>query len=200
MPRRDGWYEGVEGGEVKGIGPRGWCVLGLEGLLGDGDLSLLRAHSLLADIFGKYGAIRQVRLGCEKDTRGRAYVVFEDIHDAKNACDHLSGYSVGNRYLIVSYHQPSKQLKVTFFVCGGERGVWCACACLVLPGGGGASCLICWLVCEFWADDFPFFASGAGGATQGGRGGRPAAHGRRGAAARWLRCWRAAAGFVASEV
>ena len=128
VPRRDGWYEGVEGGGEGNWDVGGWCVLGLEGLLGDGDLSLLRAHSLLADIFGKYGAIRQVRLGCEKDTRGRAYVVFEDIHDAKNACDHLSGYSVGNRYLIVSYHQPSKQLKVTFFVCGGGSG---ACGVLV---------------------------------------------------------------------
>ena len=129
---------------MKGIGRKGWCVLGLEGLLGDGDLSLLRAHSLLADIFGKYGAIRQVRLGCEKDTRGRAYVVFEDIHDAKNACDHLSGYSVGNRYLIVSYHQPSKQLKVTFFVCGGGAGrVVCLCVSGFAWRGG---CLLSYLL------------------------------------------------------
>ena len=133
--------------------------MGLEGLLGDGDLSLLRAHSLLADIFGKYGAIRQVRLGCEKDTRGRAYVVFEDIHDAKNACDHLSGYSVGNRYLIVSYHQPSKQLKVTFFVCGGGSG---ACGVLVrvwfcLEGGVPLVLFVGWFA-SFGLMIFLFFA------------------------------------------
>uniref|UniRef100_A0A7R9Y4M7 RRM domain-containing protein n=1 Tax=Prasinoderma coloniale TaxID=156133 RepID=A0A7R9Y4M7_9VIRI len=63
------------------------------------------------EIFGKYGAVRQVRLGCERETKGRAFVVYEDIHDAKNACEHLSGYSVGNRYLIVTYHQPAKAQK-----------------------------------------------------------------------------------------
>jgi hypothetical protein len=51
------------------------------------------------DIFGKFGGIRQVRVGCNKDTRGTAYVVFDDIHDAKQACDHLSGFNVANRYV-----------------------------------------------------------------------------------------------------
>ncbi|PUZ36422.1 hypothetical protein GQ55_9G036700 [Panicum hallii var. hallii] len=60
------------------------------------------------DIFGKYGAIRQIRLGNAKDTRGTAYVVYEDIYDAKNAVDHLSGFNVANRYLIVLYYQPAK--------------------------------------------------------------------------------------------
>ncbi|KMT08867.1 hypothetical protein BVRB_6g135900 [Beta vulgaris subsp. vulgaris] len=43
------------------------------------------------DIFGKYGAIRQIRVGINKDTRGTAFVVYEDIYDAKTAVDHLSG-------------------------------------------------------------------------------------------------------------
>jgi pre-mRNA branch site protein p14 len=63
------------------------------------------------DIFGKFGAIRQVRLGCNKDTRGSAYVVYEDIYDAKTAVDHLSGFNVANRYLIVLYYNPSRQTK-----------------------------------------------------------------------------------------
>ncbi|NP_001168609.2 uncharacterized protein LOC100382393 [Zea mays] len=63
------------------------------------------------DIFGKYGAIRQIRLGNAKDTRGTAYVVYEDIYDAKNAVDHLSGFNVANRYLIVLYYQPAKMSK-----------------------------------------------------------------------------------------
>jgi len=62
----------------------------------------------LYDIFGKYGAIRQIRLGNTNETRGTAYVVYEDIFDAKNACDHLSGFNVCNRYLIVIYYQPNK--------------------------------------------------------------------------------------------
>jgi pre-mRNA branch site protein p14 len=35
------------------------------------------------DIFGKYGAIRQIRLGDKSDTRGTAFVVYDDIYDAK---------------------------------------------------------------------------------------------------------------------
>ncbi|KAJ4882972.1 Splicing factor 3B subunit 6-like protein [Raphanus sativus] len=63
------------------------------------------------DIFGKYGAIRQVRIGCSKDTKGTAFVVYEDIYDAKNAVDHLSGFNVANRYLIVLYYQHTKMSK-----------------------------------------------------------------------------------------
>lgn len=65
----------------------------------------------LYDLFGKYGAIYQIRLGSTKETRGIAFVVYEDIYDAKNACDHLNGFSVQGRYLIVIYYQPSKQIK-----------------------------------------------------------------------------------------
>ena len=57
------------------------------------------------DIFGKYGAIRQIRIVNRPDTRGTAFVVYEDIYDAKNAVDHLSGFNVCNRYLIVLYYQ-----------------------------------------------------------------------------------------------
>uniref|UniRef100_A0A7S0RMV2 RRM domain-containing protein n=1 Tax=Pyramimonas obovata TaxID=1411642 RepID=A0A7S0RMV2_9CHLO len=60
------------------------------------------------DIFGKYGALRQIRLGNTKDTRGTAFVVYEDIYDAKTAVDHLSGFNVANRYLIVLYYQQAK--------------------------------------------------------------------------------------------
>lgn len=60
-------------------------------------------------IFGKYGAVYQIRLGSkDKDTRGTAFVVYEDIYDAKAAVDHLSGFNVGGRYLIVLYYQPAK--------------------------------------------------------------------------------------------
>ena len=35
-------------------------------------------------------------------------VVYEDIYDAKRAVDHLSGFNVGVRYLVVMYYQPAK--------------------------------------------------------------------------------------------
>lgn len=63
----------------------------------------------LYGIFGKYGALFQIRLGERgRDTRGTAFVVYEDIYDAKSAVDHLSGFNVGGRYLVVLYYQPAK--------------------------------------------------------------------------------------------
>ncbi|KAI6191991.1 RRM domain-containing protein [Aphelenchoides bicaudatus] len=63
------------------------------------------------DIFGKFGAIRQIRIGNNPETRGTAFVVYEDIFDAKNACEHLSGFNVSNRYLVVLYYQTTKAYK-----------------------------------------------------------------------------------------
>ena len=76
------------------------------------------------DIFGKYGAIRQIRVGNTPETRGTAFVVYEDIFDAKNACDHLSGFNVCNRR--VSLVQKISVLKI-FKTCQVSGGA-------VLPG------------------------------------------------------------------
>merc|ERR1719410_132841 len=67
----------------------------------------------LYDIFGKYGSIRQIRRGNGPETRGTAFVVYDDIYDAKNAMDHLSGFNVAGRYLVLLYYNPTKmQVKV----------------------------------------------------------------------------------------
>ena len=66
----------------------------------------------LYDIFGKYGAIRQVRLGITNETKGTAFVVYEDIYEAKNALDHLNGLNVNGRYLIVLYYQEEKMKQI----------------------------------------------------------------------------------------
>ena len=63
------------------------------------------------DIFGKYGAIRQIRKGNAAETKGTAFVVYENIYDAKNAVDNLSGFNVAGRYLICLYYQPNKLYK-----------------------------------------------------------------------------------------
>lgn len=49
--------------------------------------------------------------GNANDTKGTAFVVYEDIYDAKNACEHLSGFNVANRYLIVLYYQQDRMQK-----------------------------------------------------------------------------------------
>ncbi|CBF79417.1 hypothetical protein AN7456.2 [Aspergillus nidulans FGSC A4] len=65
----------------------------------------------LFDLFGKFGPIRQIRQGIANNSKGTAFVVYEDVHDAKQACDKLNGFNFQNRYLVVLYHQPEKMLK-----------------------------------------------------------------------------------------
>ncbi|KAG9509198.1 Signal recognition particle receptor subunit alpha [Fragariocoptes setiger] len=62
----------------------------------------------LYEIFGKFGAIRQIRVGSTSDSKGRAFVVYEDIFDAKNAYDHLNGFNVCGRYIVLQYFKQSK--------------------------------------------------------------------------------------------
>ena len=49
--------------------------------------------------------------GVAGHTKGTAFVVYEDLYDAKNAVDHLSGFNVAGRYLIVLYYQQTKMQK-----------------------------------------------------------------------------------------
>ena len=77
-------------------------------------------------MFGRYGSIRQIRIGNEQKTKGTAFVVFDDVMDvsgplslhirpvptlrqAKNALDHLNGFHLQERYIVVLYHMPAKQ-------------------------------------------------------------------------------------------
>ncbi|GHJ89433.1 hypothetical protein NliqN6_5835 [Naganishia liquefaciens] len=62
------------------------------------------------DLFGKYGAIRQVRLGNDTalKTKGTAYVVYESADDAREAMTHLNGFHLMERYIVVLYHHPPK--------------------------------------------------------------------------------------------
>jgi pre-mRNA branch site protein p14 len=53
----------------------------------------------------------QIRQGIANNTKGTAFVVYEDVMDAKSACDKLNGFNFQNRYLVVLYHQPEKMLK-----------------------------------------------------------------------------------------
>ncbi|KAI9668459.1 MAG: hypothetical protein M1831_001213 [Alyxoria varia] len=54
----------------------------------------------LFDLFGKFGPVRQIRQGIANATKGTAFVVFEDVMDAKQACDKLNGFNFQSRYLV----------------------------------------------------------------------------------------------------
>ena len=43
----------------------------------------------LYDIFGRFGAVRQIRRGISNKNRGTAFVVYEDLIDAKRAVESL---------------------------------------------------------------------------------------------------------------
>jgi pre-mRNA branch site protein p14 len=42
----------------------------------------------------------QIRQGIANNSKGTAFVVYEDVHDAKQACDKLNGFNFQNRYLV----------------------------------------------------------------------------------------------------
>lgn len=44
----------------------------------------------LYDLFGRYGSIRQIRIGNEQKTRGTAFVVYDDVMDVRSLCDKTS--------------------------------------------------------------------------------------------------------------
>ena len=51
-------------------------------------------------MFGRYGAIRQIRLGDGPKTKGTAFVVYEEVSDAKSALEHLNGFHLQERYIV----------------------------------------------------------------------------------------------------
>ena len=72
------------------------------------NLSYTVDSASLFALFGKFGPVRQIRSGTAPNTKGTAFVVYEDVSDAKQACDKLNGFNFMNRYLVVLYHQPEK--------------------------------------------------------------------------------------------
>ncbi|CCF52823.1 hypothetical protein NDA18_002788 [Ustilago nuda] len=62
----------------------------------------------LYQVFSRYGAIRQIRLGDGPKTKGTAYVVYEEMADAKRASDHLNGFHLNERYIVLLFHMPAR--------------------------------------------------------------------------------------------
>lgn len=99
----------------------------------------------LFDLFGKFGPIRyvqttwhgrslppsnvrlysmyaltdpfcsQVRQGIANNTKGTAFVVYEDVMDAKQACDKLNGFNFQNRYLVGTSRRVASIFLFLFF-------------------------------------------------------------------------------------
>jgi hypothetical protein len=91
----------------------------------------------LFELFGKFGPIRYVQIRCDVpllakrnadydsqirqgiagDTKGTAFVVYEEVMDAKQACDKLNGFNFQNRYLVgMNYCYYSSILDVQFIL------------------------------------------------------------------------------------
>ena len=58
-----------------------------------------------------------MRQGIATNTKGTAFVVYEDVMDAKQACDKLNGFNFQNRYLVGMFGPPRD------FRCHGPRAL-----------------------------------------------------------------------------
>ena len=56
----------------------------------------------LYEVFGQFGTIRQIRASNKPETKGTAFVVFDDIFDAKTAVENLTGFNVLGRCELTS--------------------------------------------------------------------------------------------------
>ena len=65
----------------------------------------------LYDIFGRFGVVRQIRRGVLNKNKGTAFVVYEDLLDAKRAVEKLKGINVLGKYLICLYFNSKKEKK-----------------------------------------------------------------------------------------
>ena len=65
----------------------------------------------LYDIFGRFGIVRQIRRGVLNKNKGTAFVVYEDLMNAKRAVEKLKGINVLGKYLICLYFNPKKEQK-----------------------------------------------------------------------------------------
>jgi pre-mRNA branch site protein p14 len=57
------------------------------------------------------GAIRQIRQGNAQDTKGTAFVVYEDVVDAASALKQLQGFQIKGRYLVLVFYDKNKIVK-----------------------------------------------------------------------------------------
>jgi pre-mRNA branch site protein p14 len=59
-------------------------------------------------VFSRFGPIRQIRKGSKGDKKGTAFIVYDDIFNAKEAVENLNGFNVGGRYLVALYYSTKR--------------------------------------------------------------------------------------------
>ena len=87
-----------------------------------GNLSFKSSEDSLAEIFGEYGTVVQVRLPTDRETgrmKGFGYVEMGSIDEAKAALDALNGQDVDGRSIRIDYSGARAQNNNSF---GGGRG------------------------------------------------------------------------------
>jgi RNA recognition motif-containing protein len=74
---------------------------------GTSSFSYVLAHTALHSRSIILTCHSQIRQGIANNTKGTAFVVYEDVMDAKSACDKLNGFNFQNRYLVGTQIAPS---------------------------------------------------------------------------------------------
>lgn len=54
----------------------------------------------LYELFGTFGNILEVRKGSKPETKGTAFIVYQNLQAAKLSIEKLNGYNFNNRYLV----------------------------------------------------------------------------------------------------
>jgi pre-mRNA branch site protein p14 len=93
-------------------------------------------------VFGKYGPIRQIRIGSTPDTKGSCFVVYEEIQDAFQACSHLNGFGISGRFLVVLYYQPTKKGVAKDSIAKTEQEIAALKSQLAPDDGGGRAAAV----------------------------------------------------------
>lgn len=62
----------------------------------------------LWELFGRFGAVRQIRLGSGPKTKGTAFVVYETLDAAYNAQKQLNAFKFGKNYLVALFFKAQR--------------------------------------------------------------------------------------------
>lgn len=76
------------------------------------------------DVFGRFGPIKQIRKGKTAEKKGTAFIVYEDIYDAKEAVENLNGFNVGGRYLVALYYTTKRMQQIKEAAKEAANNAW----------------------------------------------------------------------------
>lgn len=62
----------------------------------------------LWELFGRFGTVRQIRIGSGPKTKGTAFVVYETLDAAYNAQKQLNAFKFGKNYLVALFFKAQR--------------------------------------------------------------------------------------------